>query len=239
MKNFKGILGAILWIIVILIGFYFYQFSNQEKKFISIYNSNDSILYESMYKKYKIDRLDMTELHFYTDESLTERSYPSEQRIYTFNNSYPILDSLKKNNLITLNSIITRITSKVDTQAIIHSELAWIADETTNPKLKYLSKTWLSRIYANAWIDVMKGVKIRRLGFELKRIKGDSLGVFMKSSDIPKIYLDQTINIKEDQNKFSITTHYFGRDTLTVTKNYRITTPKGQKIQPFDYEEIK
>jgi hypothetical protein len=85
----------------------------------------------------------------------------------------------------------------------------------------------------------MKSLKINYEAREIKRIKGDSIGVFINSSNVPRMYLKQEIDINEEQNKFSITTYYFGKDTLTVKKNYRITTPKGQKLQPFDYEEIE
>ncbi|WP_338792958.1 hypothetical protein [Bernardetia sp. MNP-M8] len=240
MKKFKLILGAILWIIVIFSSIYLYDFSEQKEDFISIYTRTDSTFLKDILANYDIDK---SREKYYWHITKTDNGYFSRRKLDTFSvkniKSYSVLDSLKENHLITLNSILDNLPNDVDKNSIKQNKVTSIGENTNNPKIKELYEIWLSRIYEKAWIDKMKKYKSYSEGIYLYKLEGDSLGLGLDVANISKIYLKQETEINEDQNKFSITTHYFGRDTLTVKKNYRITTPKGQKIKPFDYEEIK
>ena len=238
MKTVKIILGVLLWIIVVFSAVYLYKFSEAKDSFISIFTRTDSSFYKNALEEYKMNKAD-----YYWHYTKTKDSYFFTKTFdsSTFKNkkSYSILDSLKKNNSINLNSIITLLPQRIDTQNIVYNEIAWIGKETKNSKIKQLYKTWLIRTYEKAWINEIKNDRIDRRSIYLDRIKDNAIGVRLYALDLPEMYLRQEIDINKDQNKFSITTHYFGRDTLTVTKNYRITTPPGEKIKPFDYEEIE
>ncbi len=238
MKTFKLILGIILWIIVGFSSIYLYSFSKIKDNFISTFTRTDSLFYKNALEEYE-----MNKTNYYWHYTETNDSYfftkMFDSTAFKNKKSYSVLDSLKKNNSININSIITRLPQKIDTQKIVYDEITWIGEETKDPKVKQLYKIWLARTYENAWIDKIKNSGLENRSIYLTKVKDDAVGVRLDALDLSNLYLKQEIDIKEDQNKFSVTTHYFGRDTLTVKKNYRITTKKGQKIQPFDYEEIK
>lgn len=248
MKQIKKYVAISFWLVFCLFLAYQYFLDYSIKQKQAVENTHQKIReFTQELHQHELEKADIT---------INKRgNYTRDRQLYNkIKNAYFDIEELYETNQINITSLKSSLTDSAS--ANIYSR----AQKPVNTDYKILKEIYQNNLYQNAYnllnydYNALYGIYCGFNKVVLMTASDTTLGFYFNSGinniKIPKTTIEilnqkyvidgEGVLLFDDKVKepiiFQVNTH---TKTGIIEKRYRITTPKGQKLNSFDYEEIE